>query len=142
VNGFHASIRTRRRPATAESSRCGWHVNNNVEIAKAESLSEGEVSKTIDSFQKEDMPIGKKAAANHAVDFDQPVYNIWKQQNKTEGSSHHLTLLSTSDFSQSSGEVNPQQFGVLYNGGSSWQQQAGWTGMGLLRMSGERRYKS
>ena len=27
-------------------------------------------------------------AAEHAVDFDQPIYNIWKQQEKTAGSSH------------------------------------------------------
>jgi hypothetical protein len=57
----------------------------NVEIAKAESLSEGEISKTIDSFQKEDLPIGKKALAEHAVDFEAPIYNIWKQQEKTAG---------------------------------------------------------
>ena len=29
-----------------------------------------------------------KAAAEHAVDFDPPIYNIWKQQEKTAGSSH------------------------------------------------------
>jgi hypothetical protein len=29
-----------------------------------------------------------KAAAEHATDFDPPIYNIWKQQLKTNGSSH------------------------------------------------------
>lgn len=29
-----------------------------------------------------------KAAAGHATDFDAPIYNIWKQQEKTPGSSH------------------------------------------------------
>lgn len=29
-----------------------------------------------------------KAAANHATDFEPPIYNIWKQQKKTTGSSH------------------------------------------------------
>jgi len=35
--------------------------------------------------------IGKetaKTAANHATDFEIPIYNIWKQQTKTEGSTH------------------------------------------------------
>jgi hypothetical protein len=30
----------------------------------------------------------KKAAASHATDFDPPIYNIWKQQEKTAGSKH------------------------------------------------------
>ena len=29
-----------------------------------------------------------KAAADHATQFDPTIYNIWKQQTKTEGSSH------------------------------------------------------
>lgn len=29
-----------------------------------------------------------KPEAQHATDFDPPIYNIWKQQNKSEGSSH------------------------------------------------------
>jgi hypothetical protein len=29
-----------------------------------------------------------KAAASHATDFEPPIYNIWKQQTKSEGSSH------------------------------------------------------
>jgi hypothetical protein len=29
-----------------------------------------------------------KAAASHATDFQVPLYNIWKQQEKTAGSSH------------------------------------------------------
>ena len=29
-----------------------------------------------------------KAAAAHAVDFEPPIYNVWKQQTKTAGSSH------------------------------------------------------
>lgn len=30
----------------------------------------------------------KKTASHHATDFDPPIYNIWKQQEKSEGSSH------------------------------------------------------
>ena len=26
-----------------------------------------------------------KAQANHAVDFEMPLYNVWKQQEKTRG---------------------------------------------------------
>ena len=29
-----------------------------------------------------------KAAAEHAIDFEPPLYNIWKQQEKSSGSSH------------------------------------------------------
>lgn len=29
-----------------------------------------------------------KAAANHATDFEPPIYNVWKQQEKTPGSGH------------------------------------------------------
>ena len=29
-----------------------------------------------------------QAAADHAIDFEPPIYNIWKQQKKTKGSSH------------------------------------------------------
>jgi hypothetical protein len=35
-----------------------------------------------------DLPKNQKAAADHATDFDPPIYNIWKQQKKTAGSSH------------------------------------------------------
>jgi hypothetical protein len=59
-----------------------------AEIAAECNVSEGEVSKTLDSFRSADLPDGKKAAASHAVDFEAPLYNVWKQQNKSEGSSH------------------------------------------------------
>lgn len=29
-----------------------------------------------------------RAAAEHAVDFDPPIYNVWRQQEKTGGSEH------------------------------------------------------
>lgn len=31
---------------------------------------------------------GEQAAADHATDFDVPIYNVWKQQDKTKGSGH------------------------------------------------------
>jgi len=36
-----------------------------------------------DSLAKND-----QAAADHATDFELPIYNVWKQQSKSEGSSH------------------------------------------------------
>lgn len=35
-----------------------------------------------------ELPKSDKPAAEHATDFDPPIYNIWKQQTKSEGSSH------------------------------------------------------
>ena len=34
------------------------------------------------------LPDSLKPAADHLTDFDPPIYNIWKQQEKTAGSSH------------------------------------------------------
>lgn len=34
------------------------------------------------------IPKTQQAAADHATDFDPPIYNVWKQQTKSEGSSH------------------------------------------------------
>ena len=31
----------------------------------------------------------KTPAANHQTDFDAPLYNVWKQQEKTPGSGHY-----------------------------------------------------
>jgi hypothetical protein len=59
------------------------------EIAAAEDVASGTIGEMAKSF----LEIGKlakneKAAADHAVDFDPPIYNIWKQQTKSDGSSH------------------------------------------------------
>lgn len=40
------------------------------------------------SRKLEDLPNNEKSAAIHATEFDPPIYNIWKQQTKTPGSSH------------------------------------------------------
>jgi ParB-like chromosome segregation protein Spo0J len=58
------------------------------DIADAMALSEGEVSKTLDDFQTAGLPDGNKPAASHLTDFDPPIYNVWKQQSKTEGAKH------------------------------------------------------
>jgi DNA-binding CsgD family transcriptional regulator len=59
------------------------------EIAEAVELSQRAVSDCFSSFGK----IAKTAkteqlAANHETDFTPPIYNVWKQQEKTPGASH------------------------------------------------------
>jgi hypothetical protein len=58
-----------------------------VEIAEANNLSEKEVGKIVSDLSAE-LPKGQKADSEHATDFTPPIYNIWKQQEKTNGSSH------------------------------------------------------
>jgi ParB-like chromosome segregation protein Spo0J len=57
------------------------------EIAKAEGVSETSVREAV-SAQTADVPSARKADADHATDFEPPIYNIWKQQTKTAGGSH------------------------------------------------------
>jgi predicted DNA-binding protein YlxM (UPF0122 family) len=38
--------------------------------------------------KKEDLPESDKAAASHLTDFDLPLYNVWRQREKTPGSTH------------------------------------------------------
>jgi hypothetical protein len=59
------------------------------EIAEAIGCGKADVSKVCS--EAADMPNLNKpdrAAADHATDFDPPIYNAWKQQEKTAGSSH------------------------------------------------------
>ncbi len=45
--------------------------------------------------QTEDLPFANKSAANHEVDFDPPVYNIWKQQFKNSNVPSHFGYTET-----------------------------------------------
>lgn len=61
----------------------------NKEIADDVNLTEEAVRQV--TQETADLPkLGKpqQAAAEHATDFEPPIYNIWKQQAKTAGSSH------------------------------------------------------
>jgi len=58
------------------------------EIADAEGVSQKYISEQADSYQTADLPSGMKAAAEHATDFEPPIYNVWKQQDKTPGGKH------------------------------------------------------
>lgn len=57
------------------------------EIAAIEGVS-ATYSKDTISSQTEKLPSATKAAAEHATDFEPPIYNIWKQQKKTPGGDH------------------------------------------------------
>lgn len=61
----------------------------NKEIAEEVGLTE-EAVRLITQESAELPKLGKpdRAAADHAVDFDAPIYNIWKQQEKSGGASH------------------------------------------------------
>lgn len=57
------------------------------EIADTEGISIGYVNETISS-ETADLPPVNKAASEHATEFTPPIYNVWKQQDKTPGASH------------------------------------------------------
>lgn len=70
----------------------------NQEIADSEDLTKQAIDlicQEFESLQKFDK--SSQAAAEHATDFTTPIYNIWKQQTKSEGVNHfgnsEVTLL-------------------------------------------------
>jgi hypothetical protein len=59
------------------------------EIGDNEGVDHKTVSNVLGEFPDlEKLPKPQRAAAEHATDFTPPIYNIWKQQEKTSGSSH------------------------------------------------------
>jgi ParB-like chromosome segregation protein Spo0J len=57
------------------------------EIAEREVISVQPVKDVIADFLAS-LPENLKAAANHATDFEPPLYNVWKQQEKSESTKH------------------------------------------------------
>ena len=57
------------------------------EIANAVGLNPTDKAVRI-SGNLEDLPNYQKSAAEHAIDFMPPIYNVWKQQEKSNGVSH------------------------------------------------------
>lgn len=59
------------------------------EIAEAEGISQQAVALSFTNFGNLAV-LGKtqQAAAEHATDFEAPIYNVWKQQEKSKGSGH------------------------------------------------------
>jgi hypothetical protein len=58
-----------------------------AEIAEREDCDEKTVGNVVSGIS-EHLPDFQKAAAAHATDFEPPIYNVWKQQTKSNGSSH------------------------------------------------------
>jgi hypothetical protein len=46
------------------------------------------IAKSIPNGDIAEMNKTQQSAADHATDFETPIYNVWKQQSKSEGSSH------------------------------------------------------
>lgn len=61
----------------------------NAEVGDEEGMTE-EAVRLITQESADLQKLGKsdRARAEHATDFDAPIYNIWKQQEKTAGSNH------------------------------------------------------
>lgn len=59
-------------------------------IAEETGASKSDVDRTISQIGNiAELGKPQRAAAEHATDFDPPIYNIWKQQEKTSGSGHY-----------------------------------------------------
>lgn len=60
------------------------------EIAEEVGVTQGEVAKSIPNGDIAEWNISEsaKALSSHAAEFEVPIYNVWKQQEKTPGSSH------------------------------------------------------
>ena len=58
------------------------------EIADAVGIGQAEVAKSIPNGVLAELNKTDQSAAEHATDFTPPIYSIWKQQEKTNGSSH------------------------------------------------------
>ena len=57
------------------------------EIAEVVGLEQRSVGQILEKIA--DLPESLKSTANHLTDFEPPIYNIWKQQEKSEGSNHY-----------------------------------------------------
>ena len=85
---------------------------------------EGEPQRTISDFTATFSEIGNlaesaKATSSHATDFDAPIYNIWKQQEKTAGSCvRQLKAIGAGDLDGEQGRSNHDArfLGVLRHG--------------------------
>ena len=58
------------------------------EIAEAVDVSAPQVTEITSKFGIGELAKTEVSHAEHATDFTPPIYNIWKQQEKTNGSSH------------------------------------------------------
>lgn len=63
-----------------------WTLNAISEQENIAKTTASDICSDFSKLEKADKP--ERAAAEHATDFDPPIYNIWKQQDKTAGSGH------------------------------------------------------
>ena len=61
---------------------------NQLNIAYAVGMTQGEIAKSIPNGDIAEMNKTDRAAADHATDFEAPIYNVWKQQEKSSSVSH------------------------------------------------------
>lgn len=60
-----------------------------AEIAEVVGVTQKEISEQVEViYQKENLQKSILLSSDHATDFTPPIYNIWKQQDKTPGASH------------------------------------------------------
>lgn len=57
------------------------------EIAKSENISQPQIKEVLSEMAE--LPESIKPITNHLADFDPPIYNVWKQQEKTKGTKHY-----------------------------------------------------
>jgi hypothetical protein len=58
-----------------------------AEIAESAGCDEKTVTNVVSGIS-ENLPDFQKVASSYAIDFDLPLYNVWKLQEKTAGASH------------------------------------------------------
>jgi len=75
---------------TANQVKALWLAcHTQEEISDAEDVDQSSVARKIDDIMRNgNFAKMHNIAAEHAFDFEPPIYNIWKQQTKSEGSNH------------------------------------------------------
>jgi ParB-like chromosome segregation protein Spo0J len=58
------------------------------EIADTEGMSQPQVNEITGNIGIGNLAVSDKAAAEHATNFEPPIYNVWKQQDKSAGGKH------------------------------------------------------
>ncbi len=87
VNGWLSRIDKDSKEARNKRIFDMWMACHTQEdIAEKENVTHQAVDKILQ--QMEELPEVAKPIANHLVDFEVPIYNVWKQQTKTAGSKH------------------------------------------------------
>lgn len=90
VHSWLSQIDTDAKAARKQRIFEAWlRCETQEEIGKNENLAKGTLSEICSEFPDlEKLNKSDKAAAEHATDFEIPIYNVWKQQAKTPGNDH------------------------------------------------------